>query len=235
MKGVHAMNFTGRKNGFTLAEILITLAVIGVVATLTMPVLMQKYNNRIVETRLKKVYTVMNQAILMSEAKNGSREYWNFSDPDFWKTNFAPYLKVVKTEPFRAMNGYDYLKIYFPDGSLLFASQNRYVEDPETGEIEILYGGGANQDFIFYPNAKNFNEAEFNVHEGIGIYAFIFILYNDKQGFTPYNCSLESDLSNMLDGYRHSCNPNQPDRGFCTYYIYQNGWKIPKDYPFKVR
>ena len=178
-------------NAFTLAEVLITLGVIGVVAAVTLPVLVQKYNNHIVETRLKKVYTVMNQAILMSEAKNGSREYWNFSDPNFWKTNFAPYLKVVKTEPFRATNGYDYLKVYFPDGSLLFASQNRYVEDPETGEIEILYGGGANQDFIFYPNAKNFNEAEFNVIEGMGIYSFSFILYNDKQGFTPYNYSLE--------------------------------------------
>ena len=54
------------KNGFTLAEVLITLGIIGVVASMTLPVLIQNNKNKEVESRLKKVYSVMNQAILMS-------------------------------------------------------------------------------------------------------------------------------------------------------------------------
>ena len=224
-----------KKSAFTLAEVLITLGIIGVVAAMTIPVLIQKHNNQVVETRLKKVYTVMNQAILMSEAQNGPVELWNFADPNFWDTHFAPYLNVLKTESFRA-NGYDYKLIYFPDGSLLLASQNRAIENKETGEVTIAYGGGGtNRDFIFYPNAKNFNEDGFKNKEGFGIYSFWFLFQNSKKGFSPYYFNLQSDLSNMLRGFRHSCNKDEPDRGYCTYYIYQNGWKIPKDYPFKVR
>ena len=49
--------------GFTLAEVLITLGIIGVVAAMTMPALVAAYNNHITEVRLKKFYSIMNQAI----------------------------------------------------------------------------------------------------------------------------------------------------------------------------
>ena len=42
------------KSAFTLAEVLITLGIIGVVSALTLPVLVQKYRNNVVETKLKK-------------------------------------------------------------------------------------------------------------------------------------------------------------------------------------
>lgn len=41
-------------DGFTLAEVLITLGIIGVVAALTLPALVQNYRNQVVETRLKR-------------------------------------------------------------------------------------------------------------------------------------------------------------------------------------
>ncbi len=43
-----------KKNAFTLAEVLITLGIIGVVAAMTLPTLIQKNNNSVVEARLKK-------------------------------------------------------------------------------------------------------------------------------------------------------------------------------------
>ena len=55
-----------KNNAFTLAEVLITLGIIGVVAAMTLPTLIQNNKNKEVEARLKKVYSVMNQAILMS-------------------------------------------------------------------------------------------------------------------------------------------------------------------------
>ena len=42
------------KKGFTLAEVLITLGIIGVVAALTMPMLIQNYKNRVYVNQLKK-------------------------------------------------------------------------------------------------------------------------------------------------------------------------------------
>ena len=48
-----------RRAAFTLAEVLITLGIIGVVAAMTMPVKKKKHQNQILETRLKKFYTIL--------------------------------------------------------------------------------------------------------------------------------------------------------------------------------
>ena len=63
--------------GFTLAEVLITLGIIGVVAALTIPALIANHKKTAVETRLKKFYSVMNQAITQSELENGDKSTWN--------------------------------------------------------------------------------------------------------------------------------------------------------------
>lgn len=55
------MNFTKTNPAFTLAEVLITLGIIGVVAALTIPVLTQNYKKRVVETRLQKFYSTINK------------------------------------------------------------------------------------------------------------------------------------------------------------------------------
>ena len=51
------------KKGFTLAEVLITLGIIGVVAALTMPTLMSNYRKHQTVTQLKKAYSEISQAI----------------------------------------------------------------------------------------------------------------------------------------------------------------------------
>ena len=54
------------KFAFTLAEVLITLGIIGVVAALTLPTQIQTNTNLEVEAKLKKFCTIMNQAIMLS-------------------------------------------------------------------------------------------------------------------------------------------------------------------------
>ena len=56
---------------FTLAEVLITLGIIGVVAAMTLPSLMNKIQKRDTAARLKKFYSAMNQAINRSTVDNG--------------------------------------------------------------------------------------------------------------------------------------------------------------------
>ena len=51
------------KKGFTLAEVLITIGVIGIVAAMTLPMLLVNHREKEMVTRLKKVYTNISQAM----------------------------------------------------------------------------------------------------------------------------------------------------------------------------
>lgn len=62
--------------GFTLAEILITLGIIGVVAALTIPALISEYSKIRTVTQLKKVHAEISQALKLAEAENGTPEGW---------------------------------------------------------------------------------------------------------------------------------------------------------------
>lgn len=60
-----------KKNGFTLAEVLITLAIIGVVATMTLPALMTNTQEQQAKTALKKGINTLTEAAQMSQAIDG--------------------------------------------------------------------------------------------------------------------------------------------------------------------
>lgn len=60
-----------KKNGFTLAEVLITLAIIGVVATLTLPALMTNTQEQQAKTALKKGINTLTEAAQMNQAIDG--------------------------------------------------------------------------------------------------------------------------------------------------------------------
>ena len=72
-------NFKG-KSGFTLAEVLITLGIIGVVAAMTLPTLIQKHQKRVLEKQFIKAYSLISQAAKKAEADLGFTPecyYWN--------------------------------------------------------------------------------------------------------------------------------------------------------------
>lgn len=76
-----------RKFGFTLAEVLITLGIIGVVAAMTLPALIQKNHTNVTEARLKKFYSSINQAISLAEVDYGDKKYWSAIDTDDFLIN----------------------------------------------------------------------------------------------------------------------------------------------------
>lgn len=63
-------------NGFTLAEVLITLGIIGVVAAMTLPTLVQKQNEKATVTALKKFYSSISQAYMFAKNENGTPDGW---------------------------------------------------------------------------------------------------------------------------------------------------------------
>ena len=72
---------TGKgSRAFTLAEVLITLGVIGVVSALTMPTLIKHYQQHETVNRLKETYSILYNAVRMSETENGLLETWDIPD-----------------------------------------------------------------------------------------------------------------------------------------------------------
>ena len=63
-------------NGFTLAEVLITLAVIGIVCAMTLPVITKKITRADASAKLKKFNSMMANAIILSEQANGPVGEW---------------------------------------------------------------------------------------------------------------------------------------------------------------
>ena len=59
------------KRGFTLAEVLVTLGVVGIVAAMTLPSLVNKYQSKVLETGLKKSYANLQNAYIMTKANLG--------------------------------------------------------------------------------------------------------------------------------------------------------------------
>ena len=70
----------GRRVAFTLAEVLITLGVIGVVAALTIPTLISKHQKKVYVTQFKKAYNTVTNAFKLMQAETGTD---NLEDNDF--------------------------------------------------------------------------------------------------------------------------------------------------------
>ena len=66
-----------KKLGFTLAEVLITLGIIGVVAALTMPTLIANYKKQVLVTQLKKTVSTLQNGIRLVNASEGIDDIFN--------------------------------------------------------------------------------------------------------------------------------------------------------------
>ena len=95
-----------KRIAFTIAEVLITLGIIGVVAALTLPTLVQNYKEKILINKIKRTYSNIQNAIIMAQKENESigdnSVLFNASDGVVKVTeNFAKYFsgaKVCKTK-----------------------------------------------------------------------------------------------------------------------------------------
>lgn len=82
--------------GFTLAEVLITLGIIGVVAAMTLPVLIGKWQKLVTVNKLKAAYSLISQAIEHAESDYGSVKDWTFGDADnFTNKYIRPYYEIL--------------------------------------------------------------------------------------------------------------------------------------------
>ena len=73
-----------KRAAFTLAEVLITLGIIGVVAALTIPTILQNIQQTVLKNQFKKFYSTFWQAVIGIQTKEGRPVkcyYWNGTNP----------------------------------------------------------------------------------------------------------------------------------------------------------
>ena len=89
-----------KKSGFTLAEVLITLTIIGVIAAITIPNLVNKWQNYSMAVKFQKTYSVLEHAISKTNLEMGINDTEWIATKN-WQTRFlntlVSHLKVKKT------------------------------------------------------------------------------------------------------------------------------------------
>ena len=86
-----------RKLGFTLAEVLITLVIIGVIAAMTVPSLMQNTNSQEFRSALKKAISGANQALTLEYALEGLSAGDFSNSQDIVNNVFRKRMAVIET------------------------------------------------------------------------------------------------------------------------------------------
>lgn len=231
------------KHAFTLAEVLITLGIIGVVAALTMPALIANHRKTVVETRLAKFYSTMNQAVIRAEVDFGDKKDWGAigegfaedeegnedkskSIPLIWfNTYMRPYLNLLDVKT--SSDGR--VLAYFPDGSLAAISSSAiifYVDAKYYSEYETDSGSSAPDEmqsgtkcflFAFWPSNED-EQSQYHYNKGVEPYTHMWDGTRESLFKGEYGCKKETSRT----------------RPYCTKLIQMNGWKIPKDYPLRI-
>ena len=76
-----------KSSAFTLAEVSITLGIIGIVAAMTLPSLISKYQNKILANQAKKSYSMILNALNLTKAQLGGTDYALIFTNDYSGTN----------------------------------------------------------------------------------------------------------------------------------------------------
>lgn len=234
------------KKAFTLAEVLITLGIIGVVAALTMPMLIGHFEKTTTATKLKKFYSVMAQATDKAMSENGDWSTWDYSlsAKDFFNKYYASNLKVVKTMcKFRDR---DFRECGGNNSSIDNDGRYMVLEDGTVFVLRKNSSYNAIKDFYFgiYPK-------DYQAQKIAGRTYFEIALYNLKNmkkmcNYGPSMCGFAGDGVYMGDhpAYKHWLNYH--DSAYCSfksgdpawgsyecyYKFIQDGFMFKNDYYF---
>ena len=124
-----------RRVAFTLAEVLITLGIIGIVAAMTIPTLISNYKSVQLQSQLKKTYSSLSQAVNMIYAESGlpvtpARYSQGLS---FYK-DLMKYMKVAED-----CGKFGCISYEVEDGSAVSFVIEHYKTYDLSGNIESMY------------------------------------------------------------------------------------------------
>lgn len=240
------------KRAFTLAEVLITLGIIGVVAAMTIPTVISHYNKVVMSARNKKFVSSINQAVLRSTADNGSPNEWPnhilYHDPealyDWFDEYIMQYMKILKDcrhDPVGCIAEYSYcltpdrctsssgignsnVLYVFNDGSMIIALTGGGV-DEETGITK-----GLSIHIRFDANGY----AKPNQY-GRDIFSYRFTVAKDKfyihcdshKSLTGGNVSTSDSRESLVEACK-------TDPQTCSCLLMKDNYEFKNDYPFRL-
>ena len=216
-----------RKIAFTLAEVLITLGVIGVVASLTLPSVINNYQKKVVAKRLATSYSTISNAFAMAKIDYDDISEWDVPKDgenakiaeDFIDKYFLPYFDSYEKVGWMAFNRFYDIKPYSGAGG--------YFVRLKSGVVLTFA-------FATYRDAEgvlHFNYPYFNIDingknkpNKVGRDRFAFTLFNGKLiASRTYQNSSRTQII-------QACKSKNADA--CTQLIFLNNWEIPDDYPW---
>ena len=214
---------------------MITLGIIGIVAALTIPALIGNYKKQETLSRLKKAYTIINQALKMSEIDNGEYEYWEdgqaLGADVYLQKYWLPYFNVLKIcyspEECSYTSKFPYTELSGAQSALQFSGEKNRIpfitNDGIVYIISIAIGGDANtpgeKSSLIYIDINGSKKP--NV---IGKDVFVFQRVNGK-GILPLYYDKSENAINS------SCSKTSNGNA-CAAKLIRNGWKFSEDYPF---
>ena len=209
---------------FTLAEVLITLGIIGVVAAMTMPTLMSKYRGHVAVQKLKKVSTTLLQVAQKADYDNGTnifknqREGFTPQDSDaaleMFNKYYVPYMDFERVEKGKyGVFGYlkDGVALYFYKPGNPNSWAFTYIYVCLTHKIcENINNDEITSDYTKIPDGKT-----------------IFTLY--VSGQIPDHFLHNSTREQRIE----QCKNQTGSPEACTALLFEAGWSVPKDYPIR--
>lgn len=219
-----------KKKAFTLAEVLITLGIIGIVAAMTLPTIIQKHREKVAVAKVKKIYSIASQAFMLAVEDKGTPDLWNLiaNGNSVGAENlakvFAEYMKVIKfcgvqvgclkTGMYKNLNGQSnntdfnnnkaYSKMILSDGAVIVfvvRSPDCSSSIGETPQLKNVCG----RLYIDINGSQSPNQY------GHDFFAF----HITKQGIIPAGTKAESDILSFS-----SCNINSTGYGCAAWVIF---------------
>ena len=127
-----------KRAAFTLAEVLITLGIIGVVAALTLPTLIQNHQKQVYVTQLKKAYSNISNAYNQIANEEGVTEWSQTCLTDWTENNnclhkLAKQMKAINTKDFDVTCSADWCKYGYDLDDGIDISTSSSIFNPATG------------------------------------------------------------------------------------------------------
>lgn len=167
------------RKGFTLAEVLITLTIIGVVAALAIPSVIVKTQQQEFKTAAKKAFSVFYQAIQLTEVKDG----YTFANGRLFVQALINNMNVVKFSIHENLTLNTTLIISYPGSALA---------SPPTGESDII-------DLKDTPTLASESLAVFYTADGM-IYYIVEMVSNGMMVYVDVNGDKGPTKPNTIEG-----------------------------------
>ena len=236
------MTYHNKNKGFTLAEVLITLGIIGVIAPLTLPNLVANFQKKQTAAQLKSVYAILNQAYLASVLDNGEVENWDWGSLDTYGNNFGakyiiPYLKKVSNAPYYtwynlkgddSLNGRS-LGYILPNGMILRFWGLNFVNGGSGNKYKTHLMMFIDINGIKKPNKFGRDVFVFSIFPFVKANTNVMPSSNEQchDGLLHYGFTRDKLLTQGCA----TCKPESMGLG-CSAVIMKDGWKIKDDYPW---